>query len=284
MQLSLDIIDAFRSMSHTIAFMFMEIHISANSFSSKPILLMPNYKMTDDELICYFGDNEIGFSNVIPSKILAIEVDAPIILREDVEDIQLKTWNNSGSTPENYTHRYLEEETTTESLDIASEIGMAIKAKVGGSYAGFSAELESQLSAKLGITHKSQTEIHHSDEETLSIVVPPYKSVSLTQKHSVTDFKQKVATTCEIDANVRIKDNGLAPWEKKLGSLRELQLYFQGGGGGTGDNTEALDAFMTKRLFSGFELPYQRTQFTIERERIYRNVKTSETNRTEVDA
>ena len=147
MQLSLDIIDGFRKMSHTIAFAVSQVIISSNAFSHSRILLLPPYKIIDDELVCYFDDCEIGFSNIIPSKILSIQADTPITLREDVESVTLKTWNNNGSTAEQYTHKYTEEETTTESLNIASEIAMAIKAKIGGSYAGFSAELESQLSA-----------------------------------------------------------------------------------------------------------------------------------------
>ncbi len=242
---------------------------------------MPKYTMTDDELICHFNEQEIAFSNVIPSKILAIEVDPPIILREDVQDIALKTWNNSGSTPLFYDQETLDEETTTESLNIATEIGMAIRAKIGGSYAGFSAELESQLTAKLGITHNTQTAVHHSNKETIKVEVPAFKSVSLTQKHSETDFKQRVITTCEMDANVRLFNNGLEKWTKKLDSLRQLELYFKGGGGGSGDNTKALDDWMSQRLFKAFELPYQHTQFTIDRDRLYRNAKTSQVDRSE---
>ncbi|MCY4584386.1 MAG: hypothetical protein OXE50_16570 [Chloroflexi bacterium] len=237
--------------------------------------------MTDDELICHFDEQEVAFSNVIPSKILAIQVDPPIILREDVQDIALKTWNNGGSTPLFYDEEVLEEDTTTESLNIAAEISTAIRSKIGGSAAGFSAEVEAQVSAKLGITHNTQTQVHHSNKETIKVEVPAFKSVSLTQKHSETDFKQRVITTCQIDANVRLFNNGLEKWTKKLDSLRQLELYFKGGGGGSGDNVQALDDWMSQRLFKAFELPYDRTQFTIDRDRLYRNAKTSEVDRSE---
>ena len=284
MQLSLDVIDGFRSISHTIASALSEVSMYSNAFSHSKILLMPEYNVTDDELVCYFDECEVAFFNILPSKILSVHVEPPIPLREDVKDITLKSWNNAGSTPLHFEQEVLEESTTTESLNIAAEISTAIRSKVGGSAAGFSAEVEAQVSAKLGITHNKQTQVHHSNKEKIDVEVPPYKSVSLTQKESINDFRQRVGLKFELDASVRMKNVGLVGWEKRIDGLRQLELYFRGGGGGSGDNTKDLDDFFSQRSFKYFELPYGHLVFTESKDRLYRNAKTSEVNRTEVDA
>ena len=76
MQLDLQVIDGFRGIAHYLAFAVSEAGISENSFVGAKILLMPDYKITDDELVCVFSDRaEIGFKNIVPNKILSIQVD-----------------------------------------------------------------------------------------------------------------------------------------------------------------------------------------------------------------
>ena len=277
MQLSLDVIDGFRHVSHYIASSFIGVNFSENVFGVAPINLMQKYQLTDNELQCIYGDHGIiAFSNIIPSKILSLEVDEPIKLREEDHDVTLDSWRNAGSTELKETHKWTEDITTTESISILTEIASAISAKVGAEYAGFKAELSAQISAKLGITENRSTQIHHSEEKTEEFIIAPWTSTSLVQKHSISDFKQLIKTHCELDANVRIYGT---TWEKKFNSLKELSGYFTGEGGGSG-SIPYLDDFVLQRKYKNFELPL--SSFSVERERIYRNVKTGEVNRTEV--
>lgn len=201
----------------------------------------------------------------------------PITLNEQVKSVELRTWNNAGSTPIDDEQHTSEKHTRTETLNIAAEIATAIKGKVSGSYAGFSAELETQINAKLGVTHNTQEQTETLSEETLKVVIPAWKSVSLMQKQSISDVKQRVSVMCELTAEVRINGG----WEKTLPSLESLQLYFTGGGGGTG-NADALDAKVATRLYRAFELPFNKVQLNVVKDRLYKDVRTGEINRTEI--
>ena len=170
---------------------------------------------------------------------------------------------------------WTEEDERTEQMDILSEIQTAIKGKISGSYAGFSAELETQLSAKLGINHseKNVRKTTKTDEEDFDI--PAWTDFALTQEHSVSDIKQSVNIVCSLDANVQI-DGG---WKKTFDTLKEMELYLKGGGGGK--NTTELDDFVATRAFEMFSLPTADQQFVIEKERISRNVSTGKVTRTD---
>lgn len=281
MQLSIDVIDAFRRVAHQIASGLRDIPFSTNIFRVAGIDLLQAYHLTDTELIMtYTGgsvDAEIAFANILPTKILSVEIEEPIKIRESVKSVALDTWNNAGSTPLKETEKWTKEHTITEQLDIVSSIEVGIKEKIGAEYAGFKAELEANLTAKLGINHSTQEQNKTIDERSQEIEIPPFKRVSLVQKKSICDFSQVIRTHCELGASVRIS----AGWEKRFDTLRELQLYFIGGGGGSGDVPD-MDAFVNQRKFQSFDLP--RLEFNVERDRLYKDVETGEVTRSEVDA
>lgn len=281
MQLSLDLIDGISSVSHEIAFALSEAKLGAyvsNSFVSGPILLRPPYKVTEDELILMYGDAVVAFKDVVPSKILSIEVDPPVTLREDVKSVELESYNNDGSTQIEREYTHTEEHTVTETVNIAAEISTAIRAKIGGSYAGFSAELETQISAKLGVTHNTQEQYKTTNVEKIDVVIPAWTNVALLQKESISDIKQTVCVSCEMDAAVRINGG----WEKRFDSIHQLLLYLQGGGGGTGDAPQ-LDEFCSTRAFQNMTLPFENLQFRVSKGRLYKDVKTGELNRSETE-
>lgn len=283
MQLDIEIIDAFKGIAEDIGGGISTIphaYISQNYFAGAWIT-RSQYHLSDSELIISFPQDNvpdpcIAFSEIAPSKILSLEVDPPVVLRESVESVALDTWNNAGSTPLEETERWSKEHTVTESLNIASELMMGIRGKIAGEYAGIKAELETQLTAKLGITHNEEEQTKTVDAHEQKITIPPWKSVSLTQKKSISDFKQTVRIKCLLDANIRINGG----WEKSFESLASFGLYMKGGGGGSGEVPE-LDALANQRKFQGFNLP--ELSFELEKERIYKDVKTGTVDRTEVD-
>ena len=284
MQLSLDIIDAFRSQAHYIAVVLINAPLHQDNFASDMLMGEVKYELTDDALVCKFADLEgnspasVSFSGIGPSKILSLEVEPPIKIREKDEHVQLNTWNNGGSREQHYTEHFTESETITESLDIAAEIEASIKGKISAEYAGIKGELETQLRSKLSVDHTQTTQHTITNEDTLEIIVPPKTSLSLTQKQSISDFKQKIIVECLLGAHIKV-DAGT--WYKEFQSADEMILYLSGGGGGTG-NAPELDAFANTRAYSG-KLDLPQSAFRIEQNRVYQNVKTSETTTTEVE-
>ena len=280
MQLGLDIIDALRRIALGIGGVLSMAEITPNHFwSASPGGLgspLPRYKMGEIALVCFCGDGTISFKDVRPDRILSLDVGPTVTFNEQVDEIHLYRYRNAGATEIKKHKVFTEEEERTEQLDILTEIQTAIKSKVSGSYAGFSAELEAQLSAKLGVNH-SEKNVHKTtktDEEDFDI--PAWTDFALTQEHSVSDIKQSVKVTCSLDASVEL-DGG---WTKSFDSLRELELYLKGGGGGN-ESVPVLDDFANTRKFERFGLPEKDSQFTVEKERISRNVSTGEITRTD---
>ena len=284
MQLGLDVIDGFRKLAYEIDGIIREIPFPNNLFGVAEKDIWQPYHLTDTELVMVYSggsqDAEIAFSSIAPTKILSLEVDEPIKLRESVKSVNLDTWTNAGSTSFFETLKWTEQHTRTEQLDIASSIEASVSAKVGAEYAGFKAELQSTLTAKLGINHNTQATDTMIDEHERKFEVPAWKRVSVVQKKSVSDFHQMIRTRCELSGAVRITAGNL--WEKRFDSIRELNLYLIGGGGGSGDVPE-LDQFVNQRkLPSSYKLPT--LEFTIETDRVYKDVETGEVTRSEVDA
>ena len=283
MQLSLDVIDGLRAVSrqvaNTIYWADTRNHFRVNALNAN----LPAYEMTDEGLVCFCGSREarIILSDVTPSKILSIDVEPPIKFNEHDTSVELKTWNNAGSTPLNYERQILEEFVRTETLDIITEISTAMKAKIGGGTPTFQAELEVQLAAKLGINKSTKTEVKKSDGYKLDVEVPKWTSVSLLQKQSISDVKQVVRMRCIFDAKVILDSSGI--WAKEFDGLNSMALYLRGGGGGkdVGECSD-LNRIMETRQFKGYALPLEHLELQIEKERLYRDVKTGEVNRTEV--
>lgn len=281
MQLSLDVIDKFREVSYQIAHGIAEIPFSENRFRVSTINLWQDYHLTDTELIMEYTGGTIpgviAFSNIMPTKILGVEIEEPIKIRESIKSVNLDTWNNAGSTPLHEKSHSSKEHTITEQLDIVSSIEAGIREKVGVDVSSFKAELEAHITAKLGINHSTQEQTKVLDERSEDVDIPPWKRVSIVQKKSICDFKQVIRTHCDLGASVRISTG----WEKTFDSLHEFQLWIVGGGGGKG-NVPDLDAFVNQRKFSSFDLP--KLEFDVERDRLYKDVETGETDRSEVDA
>ena len=277
MQLSLDVIDSLRETALYIGGVLSEAEIPDNRFYNAVWNKNPKYDITDNQLVVHTGAGKIAFADIRPHKVISLEIGDTVEFNKQVEDIHLDTYTNDSSEPMNREETFREEHERTEQLDILSEVQAAIKEKVGASYAGFNAEVEMQLSAKLGVNHSNK--VVNKDERTTkqSITIPPYTETEYTQEHSISDISQSVKMTCELNSKVII--DGV--WYTKIfESFDNLTLYMRGGGGSFG-NCPQLDAFVLTRKFEAFDLDAEvwglsnkRRIFTIEKERISRNVRT----------
>ena len=280
MQLSPDVIDAFRELARILARAIYQAPLSVNKIRSCMVMQLALYEMTEDSLICKYASYSgptlatITFKDIHPSKISSIEVSEPELVREDVKQVTLRAWHNDSSEPEHRTHTHKETETLIQKLDILAELENTFRGKVSAGYGPVKGELENQLRIKLGAEYHSTKEHSESDEETVTYDIPPWMHVSITQEESESNFHQLISLVCEMDAEIII-DFG---WIKTFSSRNELDLYFQGGGGGGGNATE-LDEFMTRRLYGGLQIPSP--SFHIEQSHEYKNAKKGEVTRTD---
>lgn len=285
MQLSIDVIDAMRASALYIGGVLSEATIPVNKFMDSLYggISLPRYKFSGDTLICYTGSGEIRFKDVRPHKVIALDITEPVEFNTQREDYVLDTYRNAKSTPFSEEETYTEEHIHTVKTDIMAALETAIKSKVGASYAGFSGELESSLTAKLGVNHSDEQVDKHGATQKMTIDVAPWTSVSVSQEHDITDVSEIVSLVCQLDAGVSIHGG----WDKYFDSLYELTIYMRGGGtGGTSD----LDGFVATRKFEHFDLDSEcyamkpidpRRYVNIEEERISRNVKTGKIVMTE---
>ena len=285
MQLSLEVIDFLRANALVIGSVLREATITPNKFWDAGGNILPRYDMAQKELICYVGSGKVSFSDIRPSEVISLDVSDPAEFNTQRDKYVLDVYPNAGSSPLNIEETYTEEHSHTVKTDIMAELSTSIKSKVGGSYAGFSAELEAQLSAKLGVNHSDEETNKQGITKKLSFSVPPWKQASVAQEHSISDVAEHISLVCKIDASITL-DGG---WEKSFDSFGELTLYLQGGGGGTGDAQE-LDNFVKNRVFEHFSLdedhfamPSTKRFIHIEKDRISRNVSTGKIERTETE-
>ena len=257
---------------------------SGNKFSINALdANLPSYEISDDKLICYCGSPQaqIIFSEIVPSRILSLEVDPPVIFNQHNTSTELRKWRNAGKTSLPVSFEYTTEKRKTESLDISTEIGLSIRSKVSGGYGGIQAEVEAQLQAKLGITSKTEKELKETQKQTLNLEVPRWTETSLMQTQSVSDVKQMVRTKCLLDAKVTFNSDD--DWAKSFDSLHELILYIRGGGGGQNNSAQLLDEHMATRAFQDFDINMEPLQLTLENERVYRDTKTGEASRVDTN-
>ena len=285
LSLDLDVVDAFRAVARQIANYLYNADFHPNYFRSDALnARLPAYAV-EDKLRCYCTSyhSQIIFSDIQPVDILSIEVGSPIKFNEHETDVSLKTWNNASDEPYPETLKTSEEETITESRDILTEIASAVRAKVGGKSPVFEASLEAEISAKLGFNLKTQKQHRILKELETTVTTPPWTTTNIDQRHSISDVRQIIRMNCLIDAAVSfVSDGDEGRWAKHFTSLKEMERYMRGGGGGEDEGADGLNAFVNTRKFQEFRVESERLELAIERERISRNVRTGEITRKDV--
>ena len=281
MQLDLEVVDGLRKIARASANVLYWVDGIDNFF--RVVALnenLPDYEFTDDALICYCGHENarIIFNNVVPYKILDMEVDQPITFNEQETGIELDKWRNSGATPLCVDYTESKKKTVTETLNIAAEIATEIRSKVsGGNPVVLQAEVEAKISMKLGFRYGKETTTEQSDGQKIGLTVPPWTYTTLTQKHGVADVRQRITTRCELDSDITFDSHG--KWSKSFPSIKSLQVYFNGGGGGTDakGEIELPDKFFNGRTYADYVFQTARDlTLTIVSDRIYRNVSTGD--------
>ena len=275
MQLDIEIIDSFFDFAKYLGGGIANLdEVRPNLFVGADFIHTKEYHLTKDELIFPFGDGVIAFGEPYPSKILSLEISEPEVIREQIISVVLQTWHNSSDEPFPYSRKIVEEVVRKETLNIVAELMTQIRGKVAGEYAGIKAELETQLSAKLGMSHTTEEQHTINSTTTMDGAVPAWTSRSLTQKKSISDFRQAIKMVCQLDASMRLDHGNQKSWE----SLESFALYMKGGGGGVGESP--LDKIAMERRFTNFDMPD--FHFEIDQERVYKDVETSEITRTDI--
>lgn len=284
LQLDLGIVDGLREIARQASNVINKVPRHGNvenMFGWNPLNSnMPTYVFSDEHgLVCRCGNDhsEIIFKNIVPSKILDMEIGQPVTFNEQETGVELDKWRNAGSTPMCVNYTESKKKTVTESLNIAAEIATEIRSKVsGGNPATIQAEVEAKISMKLGIKYGKETKTEQADGQKIDLAIPPWTYTTLTQKHGVSDVRQRITTHCELEAEVLINSRG--HWCRSFPSIRSLQLYLNGGGGGTdpGGQMWVADQYFVRRNHSDFEFDTSSLNLTITNDRIYRNVATGD--------
>ena len=280
MQLSTDVIDAFREQARILAKAIYQAEIPVNKIRSCMVMDLPKYEITVDALVCKFASFSgptlatISYKNIHPSKISDLRVSEPEIVSEDVKQVELRSWYNDSSEEERHNHKTTETETITQELDILAEIENTFRGKVSAGYGPVKGELENQLRIKLGAEYHKTEQHSITSEDEVNRTIPPWTHVVINQEESESNFRQTIDLTCEMDAEIIIDAGFLKTFSSRL----ELEIYFKGGGGGDG-NAADLDEFVNRRLYSGLAIPSP--SFHIQKDREYKNAKKGEVTRTD---
>ena len=282
LQIDPEVIDHLRGVAKYIAEGLSNIQLSTNRFDGVwyTRINLPSYQVTEDALVITFpndvGDARIIFRNIAPDRISSMKIYPAVKTNERVLSVEIGSWENGSSEELKESSSWKEQHTRSENNSISDELTAGIQGKIAGSYAGFSAELQTNLQNKLSISHNTGEQT--VDEKTISeeFVIGPWKSLTVTKKETISDFRQKVQVECTVETSIELD----AGFNKSFKSLHEFQLYIKGGGGGSG-NAPELDKFFTEHRANNFQL--DSPSFTIERERDYTDTKTTSVERTEVD-
>ena len=282
LSLDLDVIDAFRAIARDIANHLYNADFAPNYFRADALnAKLPAYRI-DDTLICFCtGEHSIiEFSNIEPVDIISLEVGTPVKFNEHETDVTLDTYTNASDEPFSKKVKITESDAITQSKDILTEIASAIRAKVGGKTPVFEASLEAEISAKLGVNLKTQTEHKIIKEYEMDVKTPSWTQSNLSQRHSIADVRQRISMKCLVDASISfISDGEGGRWAKHFDSFREMENYLRGGGGGVSENADGLNNIVNTRQFQDYRVEKNLLELEIERERLSRNVRTGETEK-----
>lgn len=239
-----------------------------------------SYELTDTLQFRYTA-GVVAFWDVIPDKVLAVEVDAPIESSLLPKKTILDDWINDGATSEFYDHTWSEKKTRTEETDIVNDLIAGLEAKVGGGSPAFNAELKASVQDKLSTGHHETTGDEEEDRKSMKVEVPPFMQTTMTQTESISDVRQTVRSKCLLDAKVRVSYS--TDWTIAFESLRSLELWLRGGGQGSGesrgDRLREITGVLQK-YHADIRLP--REPLIVEEERRYRNAQTGKSVRKDI--
>ena len=198
----------------------------------------PQLYWTDYQKFEVLGPNSIkmqydhgysfNFENVTPIKVVNEKIEPAVVSGKDVTDVDVNVIKNSGSEDLDWSFNYTTEESTedTNNVHVGLTIGLEQTIGYGGELYGASGEtrISAEIEASYDKTLTSSSS--KSKEQTLDLVVPSGKSVTVSQERSIAKYKQNVSMEAQFDFQLRmVRDNY---WDFVFTDLEDLQDCING--------------------------------------------------------
>ena len=169
-----------------------------------------------------------NFENVVPIKIVNERAEPAVVSGKDVTDVDVNVIKNDGSEDLDWSFNYTTEESTedTNNVHVGLTVGLEQTIGYGGELYGASGEtrITAEIEASYDKTLTSSSS--KSKEQTLDLVVPSGKSVTVSQERSIAKYKQNVSMEAQFDFQLRmVRDNY---WDFVFTDLEDLQDCING--------------------------------------------------------
>ena len=176
----------------------------------------------------YSHGYSFNFENVTPVKVVNEKTEPAVVSGKDVTDVDVNVIKNNGSEDLDWSFNYTTEESTedTNNVHVGLTIGLEQTIGYGGELYGASGEtrITAEIEASYDKTLTSSTS--KSKEQSIDIVVPAGKSVTVSQERSIAKYKQNISMEAQFDFQLRIiKDN---VWDYAFTDIEDLQDCIDG--------------------------------------------------------
>ena len=153
----------------------------------------------------------IIFSDIAPHKIIDKTVGEPLLLGDNIIDVQssvVRNESHSVSLDRSYELDIDESSNAKEKVGVAVGLGIHQKLTAGGDVYGFKYEAEIKLDIETSYEKETGTSTNVGRTSKNSITVPPMTEATLITKRSTKKFEQTVDFTAEITHGVEIIGGG----------------------------------------------------------------------------
>ena len=169
-----------------------------------------------------------NFENVTPIKVVNEKAEPAVVSGKDVTDVDVNVIKNDGSEDLDWSFNYTTEESTedTNNVHVGLTIGLEQTIGYGGELYGASGEtrITAEIEASYDKTLTSSSS--KSKEQSIDIVVPSGKSVTVSQERSIAKYKQNISMEAQFDFQLRmVRDNY---WDFVFTDLEDLQDCING--------------------------------------------------------
>ena len=176
----------------------------------------------------YSHGYSFNFENVTPIKVVNEKTEPAVVSGKDVTDVDVNVIKNSGSEDLDWSFNYTTEESTedTNNVHVGLTIGLEQTIGYGGELYGASGEtrITAEIEASYDKTLTSSTS--KSKEQSIDLIVPAGKSVTVSQERSIAKYKQNISMEAQFDFQLRIiKDN---VWDYAFTDIEDLQDCIDG--------------------------------------------------------
>ena len=186
-----------------------------------------------------------NFENVVPIKVVNEKAEPAVVSGKDVTDVDVNVIKNNGSEDLDWSFNYTTEESTedTNNVHVGLTVGLEQTIGYGGELYGASGEtrITAEIEASYDKTLTSSTS--KSKEQSIDIIVPAGKSVTVSQERSIAKYKQNISMEAQFDFQLRMVRDGA--WDFAFTDLEDLQDCING--------TAKQDQHSQKNRFIAFD-------------------------------